>query len=50
MVLVLPLANLENEEMKSFVNTIVPWPVPVRQILLNLQRRRAFTMAFTSEE
>jgi hypothetical protein len=31
-----------------FVNTIAPWPVPVRQSLQNL--RGAFTAAFTSEK
>jgi hypothetical protein len=36
--------------LRRFVNTIAPWPVPVRQSLHNLQRRGAFIAAFLSEK
>jgi hypothetical protein len=44
MVLV-PLLAIKKEEMEAFVNTIAPWPMPIRHSLRNLQRRGAFTMA-----
>jgi hypothetical protein len=34
----------------NFVNTIAHWSKPVRQFLRNLQTRRAFIAAFTSEK
>jgi hypothetical protein len=47
-----PWSAFGNWKMKKMVvlrhlmNTIVPWPMPVRQSLRNLQRRGAFNGAF----
>jgi hypothetical protein len=42
--------QLENKEMEAFINTIAPWPIPVRQSLRNLQMCGAFTAALTSKK
>ncbi len=44
------LWQLENEEMEAFVNTIAPWPMPIRPSLRSLQKCGAFIPTFTSEK
>jgi hypothetical protein len=40
------LRQLENEEMEAVFNTIVPWPMLVRQSLRNSQRCGSFIVGF----
>jgi hypothetical protein len=41
--------NWKINKWRRFVNTIAPWPMPVRQSLRNLPRCGAFISAYTSE-
>jgi hypothetical protein len=42
--------NWKMKKWKRFVNIVVPWPMPVRWSLSNLERCGAFIAAFTSEK
>jgi hypothetical protein len=50
MVFVSAFGNRKIKKWRCFVNTIVPWQMPVRHSLRNLQSCAAFIAAFTTEE
>jgi hypothetical protein len=43
-------APINMKKLRRFDDTIAHWSVPVRQFFRNLQTRRAFIVAFTSEK